>query len=426
MNIGEIIRILRRLMMMIGGEAMQSGYHFAVNLVLLHKLSAHNYGVFAIVMVIGGIGLTYVRSLSALPASILIGQSRTANAADAHDVTFGSVALLLSVLIGCCVALLLEVWLHADAISGGLFVGLWCMRSHMRIAFFARRWQNAASLSDLVFTLSGLVGLLFIVTYEGNDPLDRAFTVLAVANGLSLAALLVLARHRIRISFGRTVRRRYHTLGKRLSWSAISVTISNLQGQSVSLLVSTIAGPAAYAPIAAVVLLFVPLRVGITAMGNLLQPSIARLLGDGKKTEVWRLCKTWSALSGAAGIVYGAAMFFLLPHIQFEALQGVPVQLLGLLAWAVVNATMFYVMPLIVLEAMMAFRTIAMITAAAAVVGAGTILVLLHIGPPSWALGGGALSELVVLAGCWWFVRKGLTQTPARRPAAELQIRPAE
>ncbi len=36
--------LLRRLVLMIGGEAMQSGFHFALNIALLHVLSAQGYG----------------------------------------------------------------------------------------------------------------------------------------------------------------------------------------------------------------------------------------------------------------------------------------------------------------------------------------------------------------------------------------------
>ena len=62
--------LLRRLALMVGGEAIQSGFHFALNIALLHVLSASGYGIFAIGMVMGGVGLAYIRSLTAVPASI--------------------------------------------------------------------------------------------------------------------------------------------------------------------------------------------------------------------------------------------------------------------------------------------------------------------------------------------------------------------
>jgi hypothetical protein len=86
--------LLRRLVLMIGGEAIQSGFHFALNIALLHVLSAEGYGIFAIAMVMGGVGLSYIRSLTAVPASIWMGKSTNRAGVDAHDVTFGSAALV--------------------------------------------------------------------------------------------------------------------------------------------------------------------------------------------------------------------------------------------------------------------------------------------------------------------------------------------
>ena len=59
---------LPRFVLMIGGEAMQSGLHFVLNLVLIGLLPQREYGLFAFTMVIGGVGLTYVRGLTAMPA----------------------------------------------------------------------------------------------------------------------------------------------------------------------------------------------------------------------------------------------------------------------------------------------------------------------------------------------------------------------
>jgi len=55
------LHLVRRLVLMIGGEAMQSGFHFALNIALLHMLSAQGYGLFAIAMVMGGVGLSSIR-----------------------------------------------------------------------------------------------------------------------------------------------------------------------------------------------------------------------------------------------------------------------------------------------------------------------------------------------------------------------------
>src|SRR5450755_863846 len=101
-------RFGKRLILMTGSEAIQSAFHLALNIALVHVSSARDYGVFAIVMLMGGLGLTYVRALFAMPVTVFIGHSRQDRAAQAYDVAFGSGALVLSILIGLTVALLLQ------------------------------------------------------------------------------------------------------------------------------------------------------------------------------------------------------------------------------------------------------------------------------------------------------------------------------
>jgi O-antigen/teichoic acid export membrane protein len=404
----DVNRIARRLVLMIGGEAMQSCFHFALGIALIHVLSAHDYGVFAIVMVIGGVGLTYIRSLTAMPASIWIGQSQSRAGADAYEVTFGSGATLLSALMAVAIALVLRFWAdRGAAIAGGCFIGLWSLRSHLRTTFFARGRQRIVGFSDLVFTLSG-ASLAGVALWAGGDLLLEVFFALTVANTLGIAAMLALSRRPFRISYGPKMRRRYARLWRQLSWSGVSVTTTNLQGQGIALLVTAIAGPAAYAPIAAVLTLFVPLRVAATALVNLMQPELASLLAQSEDERVWRQVKIWAAIMGTGGFAYGAAMTTLLPMIKSQAFEGTPVHLIGIFAWAIHSVTMLYVMPRIVLEAMTAFRTVALITTVAAIISIACITLLLFLAPVAWALAGAAISEIIVLTASWIVVRRRL------------------
>ncbi|MFD1984100.1 hypothetical protein ACFSOZ_15705 [Mesorhizobium newzealandense] len=66
--------LLRRLVLMIGGEAIQSGFHFALNIALLHVLSAQGYGIFAIAMVMGGCRPVLHQSADRRPGQHMDGQ----------------------------------------------------------------------------------------------------------------------------------------------------------------------------------------------------------------------------------------------------------------------------------------------------------------------------------------------------------------
>jgi O-antigen/teichoic acid export membrane protein len=51
----DIIRLGRSFLLSLGGEGLQSGFHFVLNLLLIRLLSPHDFGVFAIAFVLGGI-----------------------------------------------------------------------------------------------------------------------------------------------------------------------------------------------------------------------------------------------------------------------------------------------------------------------------------------------------------------------------------
>lgn len=394
--------LVRRLVLMIGGEAMQSGFHFALNLMLLHMLSAQGYGLFAIAMVMGGVGLSYIRSLTAVPASIWMGKSTNRAGVDAHDVAFGSAALVVALLMATGTGILMHLLGDPSGLAAGCFVGAWSLRSHMRTAFFARRQQVIVSISDAAFTVAGtLFGGLAI--WLAADVLQSVFYALAAANVLGIAMLVRLARRTLRVSFRMPTRRRYAKLWRQLCWSAFSATTTNIQGQCLALLVAGIAGPAAYAPLAAVLVLFAPLRIISLAFVNMTQPELAKLMSRNETRRVWAQAKMWSLFMGFGGLAYGCAILFVLPMIKSQALQDASVGTIGLFAIVNFVPIMLYIMPRIVLEILGDFRIVAFITMGGAIVGLALIAILLAIAPPPWALLGSAVSETFVLALSWYF-----------------------
>jgi O-antigen/teichoic acid export membrane protein len=396
--------LVRRLMLMIGGEAMQSGFHFALNLALLHLLSAQGYGLFALAMVMGGVGLSYIRSLTAVPATIWMSKSTNSAGVDAHDVTFGSAALVVALLMGLGTGLLMRLLGDPSGIGAACFVSAWSLRSHMRTAFFARRMQLVVSISDGVFTFVGIV-LAAAAIWFFADALQATFYALAAANLIGIFVLVRLARRKLRISFRGPTWRRYARLWPQLCWSGFSATTTNIQGQCLALLVAGIAGPAAYAPLAAVLVLFAPLRIVSLAFSNMTQPELAKLMHRNETARVWTQARIWALVMGLGSLAYGCGILFILPMIKSQALQGVPTGVIGLLAIANYLPIMLYVMPRIVLEIMSDFRIVALITMGGAIVGLALIAVILAVAPPTWALAGSAVSETFVLALSWYFAR---------------------
>jgi O-antigen/teichoic acid export membrane protein len=417
-------RFGKRLAIMVGGEAMQSGLHFLFNLWLLRRLPAAEYGVFALVMIMGGVALIYIRALAAMPASVRIGRSRGRGAASVHEVTFGTAATLIAALIALIVGLILRGGLHAGGIAGGAFVGAWALRGHVRTAVFARGDPTPVAIGDATFGCIGVAGFAGLVMFGGGPPRTAVFLLLAGANVLGIAALLIAARRRPRLSLRRTVRRRYTALWRQLAWSGGGVTLTNLQGQGVVLVVSAMAGPAAYAPIAAILVMFTPLRIIAAAIANMMQPDLSPHVARGERAVVWRQAVIWTLILACGSLIYGAAVLAGLPFLRAKAFAATSLPVLGALAWATATASMGYVMPRIVLEATGSLRGLALVTGISGVIGMMSVAAILTVAPSAWSLLGMLASEMCVLVGFWWLLARRFAIVPARFGGGQVGLAP--
>ncbi len=398
---------LPRFVLMIGGEAMQSGLHFVLNLVLIGLLPQREYGLFAFTMVIGGVGLTYVRGLTAMPASIYVGGSRSPRVAVYYQFLFAPIAAILSTLIALLTAGLLLTWSREAACAGAVFVGLWCFRSHVRGVQYALERSRSVTFSDLAFAVSGsMFAGLAVLTRQ--DLLVDMLLALAGANAIALAALYVIVREPLRLGAPLRAIRFYAGIAPRLSWSALSVTTANLQGQGVSLLVGVLAGPAAFAPLAAMLAIFAPLRILGTALANMMQPEVARLVNQSDWKRIAAINRFWSIRVAFISLGYGALAMALLRLVHLRALQGEPILLIGVSAWLVYSLSLLSVAPRVLLEVRMRFRSVALIMAGSAVVGMSAIFITLEAGAPAWALGGSAIGEFLVVVAAGRLARKEL------------------
>lgn len=402
-------RLARRFILMLGGEVTQSAFHFGINIVLARSLSPHDYGRFAILFLVGGLALTYIRSLAGVPATITIPPRAGRRAARGFDVTFGTVAVILSATIAAGVCAALMATSDINALAGSLFVGLWSLRSYLRLALFAKHRPAISGLGDVVFALSGTAFTVAMIHFQGAPSLDETLFALACANGLGIVASLALLREPIRLSLGRSVRRRYGAMIPTLSWSLVNVTTANVQGQGQSLLVAAIAGPAAYAPMAATFVLFSPLRLSASALINMVQPEVAGHLARGDFPLARRFAFICSGLLGLGCIVYGVVILWALELIEHKLFAGqfagAPMTLIAVAAWAIVTVSLIHAPMRVLMETMQEFRPLAVIAGVSVGIGAVAVIGLLLVAQPAWSLFGVLGSEVVVLAGCLWMLK---------------------
>ncbi|GJE39767.1 hypothetical protein KHHGKMAE_3853 [Methylobacterium persicinum] len=390
-----------RFAVILSGELVQSLFHFVLNILLARELSARDYGLFAIVFTVGAVGITYIRALVAVPATLHLTRSRGRPAARGYDVMFGSGAALVSALMALVVGLALVPVIGLGALAGGAFVGLYAFRSYLRVILVARGQPRIAGLSDLVYASCGMVFLGLGMWGEGAALLDQAFFVIALAHAVAIAASYGALRERLRFSLHARARARYLVIWRALAWSLAGITSLTVQGQGLTLLLAFVIGPGAYAPIAATLVLYAPLRIATVALTNMLLPDISSLLAKGQVREAHRIVVRSAAAIGGACLVYGAMMLVALPEIEAllfkDRFDGEPMNWIGIGVWSIVTLALLYTIPRAFLEASAAFRTITEIAVASAVLGFVIMIPTLTFLPASFALVGLGASEAMTL-----------------------------
>ena len=396
----DITTLGRNFLLSLSGEGVQSGFHFALNLLLIRLLSAYDFGVFAIVFVLGGISLTYGNALISVPATIELARQKSVHGFEYLDTVFGTVAILIS--IGIAIITAIGLWLTIgsgfEALAGGAFVGTWTLRNHIRAVMFARYAAEAATLSHLGYSLTAVALIAGMLVLGRGLDVTTVLMALVIGNLVGSYLPLRLGRRPIRLSFRGDTRRRYQRIWSNVAWSLFGTATWNVQGQGLMFLVASIAGPAAYAPIAAATVLFNPLRPAVAAFVYVFRPDFVRALGEGRSRHLIVVSSVVSAtiVFGCAlvGVVIWLAWPYLDAHIFGDKFAGASMPLI--LALSGIGATTYltYTVPLTLVQAAGQFKAVAIATTIGAFIGVVSILFLLANFSVAWSLLGSVLGEL--------------------------------
>jgi O-antigen/teichoic acid export membrane protein len=409
-------------LMSLSGEGVQSGFHFALNLVLISVMTPHDYGMFAIILIIGGIGLTYGNALVSLPASVHIPKVKSRGAVNFLDVVFGSAAVVLCVGMAALVAG--GLWLAnergAEALAAGAFVGLWTLRNHVRVAMFARKAMSVATVSDLSYSATGIALVAALILSKPTASLlVPVLLALVVANVIGIAVALGAARRPVRLSLRRGVRARFGAIWSEIIWSLVWVTTWNIQGQAQTFLVAAMVGPAAYAPIAAGLVLYNPLRTAVAALINVVRPEFAAGLAEGRDKAVKSLLLATFGAIVLAWVGYSAAVWlawgFLDAHIYGEKFADAAMPLIVTLAGLSALASQAYHMPLTLVQAARDFKAVAIASIAGGLTGLAAVVVLLLVSTVAWSLAGVVVGEAVCLIYLWGSALRILSRRSTQR-----------
>jgi len=404
----DIIQLGRNFLLSLGGEGLQSGFHFLLNLFLIRVLSPYEFGIFAIAFVLGGISLSYGNALVSVPATIQMPRLKSPGAVRYLDVVFGTVALVISAATAAIVAV--GLWLTighvTEALAGGSFVGLWTLRNHVRTVMFARQAMAAATFSDSSYTASGILLVIALLWLQPDIPqVAGVLWMLAAANLVAIYVALRPLRGWLRISFRASVWQRYRVIWSDIAWSLFGTTTRNIQGQALMFLVAAIVGPAAYAPIAAGALLFTPLRPAISAFINVFRADFVVALAENRiphlRVTVYSVC----AVIVLACLAVGGVIWLGWPYLEAHVFDGKFAQasmpLIVALSGFAAIIYLTYAVPLTLVQAAGHFRQVALATMFGGIVGLTSVSILLATTTVAWSLAGMVAGEAVCGAYLW-------------------------
>lgn len=318
--------------------------------------------------------------------------------------------LILSVLWGLlCFGTAAALGSVGDAALFGVFEILAMLRWFGRSHLYALHRPTQVALSDLTYAAVLLVGAGFALVRGLSMGL-----VIGVLCAASLAGLLAVGRDFLTLQFrnvwGGSLRHYGTVWREQARWTLVGVVSTEATSNAHSYAVSLIAGPAAFAPIAAASLFIKPIGLVITSLTQLERPVMARkiLAGDlaeARRTErVFRaaVLVAWAGTTVLASVVLlGCPQLLIKPSYDLKSVE------LAFALWTAIALLQCWATPSsVLLQAAQWFKALALSQVASAVVTLLVVIVATLVFPAVLTLGGILLGQAVMTVGIAILVRR--------------------
>ncbi|WP_176591012.1 polysaccharide biosynthesis protein [Sphingobium sp. EM0848] len=389
-------------------SAIVSVSHLLVQLFSIHHLETAAIGTLAFLLVIIQFGYSLSNALVSTPYTIAVNQGDDAETRS-FDFFF-PVNLMLAASQGLISAAI--AWATASPMAALLF-GLAGMLSLIRwfgrSNAYAHHAPARAARSDLAYAGTILAGLLIAMRTGADMPAIGGMLVAASLIGLLPFGLAYVRRH-FAMAPGRAISAYRPVWKEQSAWTLVGVLSTEATSNSHSYIVTLLAGPTAFAPIAVGMLFFRPVNVCITALTQLERPRMTRAVARGdhgaaiKSERVFMaaLVMLWLATCVVAAIALYVFPGLILKPTLDHRLVMIAVGLCALLSLVQCVQTPMSVMT----QARRAFRPLAAQSMRSCMVGLVTVTLLVWGTAPVFSISGVVLSQLVMMLGIWQLDRK--------------------
>ena len=384
----------------VGAQALVSGFHFALNLVLVRQIAPYDYGVFAFAFVLAMFAQAINNALISTPLTVYTPVIKDAAERSRQESMLSVVNLMFcAVLFTIGLAYIPFSELNATTIASiSLFVAMYAARQYSRSFGYARLRPLVTAAGDTTYMLSGTAILATLITLDSSPQVSLILIALALANFIAICVETALLHGRDVLALFKGHWRGYGMIWEQSRWALAGAVTTLLMGQAHSLIVVKSHGPAAFAPLAAGAVLFGPVRVALMTWQNMVKPEMAVALSEHRYDAVRSQMKraTISMVIAMVIVVGGLVLFWSwIDGFLYEKRYADQPMAWIVALWALITVCSASYTPVsAALQALKNFRALAMGSIYASVIAAIAVLLLLHLYSPATTLFGIFMAEL--------------------------------
>ncbi|MFT5895985.1 MAG: O-antigen/teichoic acid export membrane protein, partial [bacterium] len=314
---GKLV-VSSRLFLSVGAQGLVSGFHFALNLLLLRLVTPFDYGIFAFAFVLAMFASAINNALISTPLTVYTPVIKDPSKRADQEAMFSTLNIMLFVL------LVFGGMIYSDgasldsniSLAVTAFVAVYSARHYSRSAGYARMRPLITATGDSVYVAAGLLIVLTLLLTQDTPGITSILYALATAN---LAAMIVErtllhGNSRKWLSFGRL--NSYGAVWLQSRWALIGSLTTLFLAQAHSVIITSTYGPNAYAPLAAGFVLFGPVRVALLTWQNMVKPELAVALSESREDAVRAQIKTTTLLMTGAVLAMGIFLWLAWPLIH--------------------------------------------------------------------------------------------------------------
>jgi O-antigen/teichoic acid export membrane protein len=309
----------------LSGQASQSIFHFLLGLLLVMVLSPEGFGIFAIAQLLAFLNMKVSDAIVGIPLSVYRSQAKTGTEQKAYEYLFTSVNLLISTVGAVLIFGMVRMWLdnNSAAVLSALFVFTYTLRGFGRGISFARREPMYATRSDLVYVVVAVAILFSFKWYAEDYQVTSVLLSLSIANFVALAFLSPgFLRLQITCPWKANLSSYKKVWKEGSAWNLAEAASMELTANAHSYIIALFAGPQAFAPIAAVSVLFRPLNVIMGSLILLERPQLSEHIATNNKRGAHQTRAVFTSLLLLSWGLINLIVFLFWDHIFASLFAG--------------------------------------------------------------------------------------------------------